>query len=1010
MGNQLQSFVRKRLTGISLVNESEMKKLVPTLVIASALAFSSARPQNKVLLTTTPQSPTARISDGTEAPPERPPVITQFHVRSDVQFRYAKTVAESYVKNPNAVAGEVAFELVLPDTAFVSNFSMLIDGVEYIAKVDEKEEAQETYDREVAAGNNAGIVNQDTRDANLIRVSVNIAAHGKVRFRLTYEELLERRLGRYDQVIHVNPGQIVDDFRIDVFINESLPLSFVNVPELKTDPNSITSSLTNPNAVIEMDEEDDAKAHVIYKPNLKLQKLVNEKTGVNGQFIVQYDVDRKNQNGEVQVLDGYFVHYFAPDSLETLPKHVVFVLDVSGSMYGTKLQQTKDAMVTVIDDMTEKDYFNIITFSDEVYHWKPENEKLMEEPHAMTYQGNDEIKSEALSHVLSLETQGGTNINEGMLAALRLVAEVRQSETIPGNTKSMIIFLTDGQATTGVTGSEEIRSNIEAENTINKVPIYGLAFGSGADFNLMKTLSQENGAFARKIFEASDAAIQLEDFYLQIAGPKLQNVKIEYVGEAVKNETFTKTTLDTYNEGNEIVITGQIDENDIDSVEVIITGEANDGPVVRKLSICPMPKPMPLPLPIEVQEGEDKQVPFHRCQCCEDDPPARCQRLREQIPCDNVQFQALCSVSSGNTEDEVEALDEGALFRPTYPIFPGDGCIPFPSPRPREPTSEAQNFVERLWAFKTINELLKKSDEEDKDAEAADEDESDAVEEKTVEEEEIVSADPPKKNSKQKALDLSLRYNFVPPLTSLVVTKPKKVDTEEGEEEDEPALIVDPVPVRSGFGGYGGFFPRAGPPVHRQTAVFALGGPPGGAFGTRSSGSVLMSARRPSPPVLKSAGPPGPPGPYGRPSYAAAPPPRTTTFQPSLIQMSLDSADYFDSGVPESLSYFESSGTPVEESNTQPSTCDGSISLHDKAYLRGLNITVTDDMDDLTVSPSKIFQKLTSLEVKGDCCWTIFTEALFQGESKRFSPGASKSASDMGPVFRAAGSVKKSVC
>jgi len=361
----------------------------------------------------------------------------------------------------------------------------------------------------------------------------------------------------------------------------------------------------------------------------------------------------------------------------------------------------------------------------------------------------------------------------------------------------------------------------------------------------------------------------------------------------------------------------------------------------------------------------------------------------------------------------VAALDDGALFRPTYPIFPGDGCIPFPSPRPREPTSEAQNFVERLWAFKTINELLKKSDEEEKDAEAADEDESDAVEEKTVEEEEIVSADPPKKNSKQKALDLSLRYNFVTPLTSLVVTKPKKIDTEDGEEEEDPVLIVDPVPVRSGFGGYGGFFPRAGPPVHRQTAVFALGGPPGGAFGTRSSGSVLMSARRPGPrrPVLMSAGPPGPPGAYGRPSYAAAPPPRTTTFQPSLTQMSLDTASIFsadydaDYGLEsESLGVF--SGTP----NTQPSTCDGSISLHDKTYLRGLNITVTDDMDDLTVSPSKIFQKLTSLEVKGDCCWTIFTEALFQGESKRFSPGASKSASDMGAVFRAAGSVKKSVC
>merc|ERR1712190_107967 len=381
--------------------------------------------------------------------------------------------------------------------------------------------------------------------------------------------------------------------------------------------------------------------------------------------------------------------------------------------------------------------------------------------------------------------------------------------------------------------------------------------------------------------------------------------------------------------------------------------------------------------------------------CCEDDPPARCQRLREQIPCDNLQFQALCSVSSGNTEDEVAALDEVVPSRPTYPIFPGDGCIPFPSPRPREPTSEAQNFVERLWAFKTINELLKKSDEEEKDAEAADEDESVAVEE-----EEIASVDPPKKNSKQKALDLSVRYNFVTPLTSLVVTKPKKIDSEDGEEEEDPVLIVDPVPVRSGFGGYGGFFPRAGPPVHLQTAVFALGGPPGGAFGVRSSGSSMKS----SGPFTRSGGPPGA---YGRPSYvlAAAPPPRTTTFQPTFALAEAFDADDYDT-----LGTFSASVDSESSFTTMPTTCDGSISLYDKTYLRGLNITLTDDMDDLTASPSKISQKLTSLEVKGDCCWTIYTEAQSQGESKRFSPGASKSASDMGAVFRAAGSVKKSVC
>ena len=41
----------------------------------------------------------------------------------------------------------------------------------------------------------------------------------------------------------------------------------------------------------------------------------------------------------LQVVDGYFVHYFAPSGLAPLSKNVMFILDVSGSMSGFKLQQ-----------------------------------------------------------------------------------------------------------------------------------------------------------------------------------------------------------------------------------------------------------------------------------------------------------------------------------------------------------------------------------------------------------------------------------------------------------------------------------------------------------------------------------------------------------------------------------------------------------------------------------------------------------------------------------------------
>lgn len=40
-----------------------------------------------------------------------------------------------------------------------------------------------------------------------------------------------------------------------------------------------------------------------------------------------------------QVFNGYFVHFFAPDNMDPIPKNILFVIDVSGSMWGIKMKQ-----------------------------------------------------------------------------------------------------------------------------------------------------------------------------------------------------------------------------------------------------------------------------------------------------------------------------------------------------------------------------------------------------------------------------------------------------------------------------------------------------------------------------------------------------------------------------------------------------------------------------------------------------------------------------------------------
>lgn len=45
-----------------------------------------------------------------------------------------------------------------------------------------------------------------------------------------------------------------------------------------------------------------------------------------------------------QIVNGYFVHFFAPQGLPVVPKNVVFVIDVSGSMHGRKMEQVLSSL------------------------------------------------------------------------------------------------------------------------------------------------------------------------------------------------------------------------------------------------------------------------------------------------------------------------------------------------------------------------------------------------------------------------------------------------------------------------------------------------------------------------------------------------------------------------------------------------------------------------------------------------------------------------------------------
>ena len=99
-----------------------------------------------------------------------------------------------------------------------------------------------------------------------------------------------------------------------------------------------------------------------------------------------------------------------------------------------------------------------------------------------------------------------------------------------------ILFLTDGDPTVGQTVPSKITAGISELNHQPRAAIFSLAFGDGADVKFLRKMSLANEGFARTIYEAADASLQLKNFYRQISSPLLANVSFQYLPDKVSRE------------------------------------------------------------------------------------------------------------------------------------------------------------------------------------------------------------------------------------------------------------------------------------------------------------------------------------------------------------------------------------------------------------------------------------------------------------------------------------------
>lgn len=170
------------------------------------------------------------------------------------------------------------------------------------------------------------------REIEKFRVAVSVPAGAEMVFFLTYEELLPRRLGRYELRLGLRPGQLVQNLTLEVSVTEQTGISFIKVLPLRT--SRLLSSTAQGNEAQELQsiasfhsrfsvgpaadaeapastrvEQSSCCVRVSYSPTLQQQKSVSSK-GLHADFIIHYDVAFRGLLGEVQVRTRLFSYHF----------------------------------------------------------------------------------------------------------------------------------------------------------------------------------------------------------------------------------------------------------------------------------------------------------------------------------------------------------------------------------------------------------------------------------------------------------------------------------------------------------------------------------------------------------------------------------------------------------------------------------------------------------------------------------------------------------------------------
>ncbi len=476
-------------------------------------------------------------------------------------------VAAVNVRQEYANTGTVPLNLryVFPAStrAAVHGMTMTVGERVVTARIQEREIARREFEQAKNQGKSASLLEEERPNVFTMNLA-NVMPGDTVRIELVYSELLTPEEGTYSFVYptvvgprYVGQGQSSGERWIrSPYLPEKTPYpgSFSIDVELSAGmPVQEAGSATHE---LDLQWQDQTQVSAsLAKP---------EEFGGNRDFIFHYRLAEKQVETGLLLYEGQKENFFLlmtepparPETAEILPREYIFVVDVSGSMYGFPLDTAKTLMSGLIGGLRETDSFNLVLFAGDSQVLAPSS--LPATP------ANTE---RALAFLYEKRGGGGTELPTALRTALALPRDPDKARTA--------VIVTDGYIGAEREACDVVTAHLGTAN------VFTFGIGSSVNRHLIESLARAGQGEPFVVTRPSETAEMAARFQRYVHAPLLSGVRIAAEGFAMY-DLEPQTVADLF-AGRPLVVSGKWRGKAEGSIR--ITGKGAAGPYDKVVQV-----------------------------------------------------------------------------------------------------------------------------------------------------------------------------------------------------------------------------------------------------------------------------------------------------------------------------------------------------------------------------------------------------------------------------------------